>query len=58
MEKKLNPKWYWRRLWTKDNLCTITTAQYWDWLTYIDVRFPRTVNAGALGRLHYRMGGP
>ena len=38
MEKKLNPTAFWRRLWKKDKFCTITTAQYWDWLTYIDVR--------------------
>jgi hypothetical protein len=28
---------FWRRLWKQDKFCTISTAQYWDWLTYIDV---------------------
>ena len=37
MEKKLNPSAYWRRLWSKDKYCSISTAQYWDWLTFIDV---------------------
>ena len=38
MERKLNPAVFWRRLWKQDKFCTISTAQYWDWLTYIDVR--------------------
>ena len=38
MERKLNPSVFWRRLWKQDKFCTISTAQYWDWLTYIDVR--------------------
>ena len=37
MESKLNAGWFLRRT-KKDKLCTITTSQYWDWLTYIDVR--------------------
>jgi hypothetical protein len=37
MERKLNSDVFWRRLWKKDKFCSITTAQYWDWLTYIDV---------------------
>ncbi len=37
MERKLNPQAFWRRLWKTDKYCKITTAQYWDWLTYIDV---------------------
>jgi hypothetical protein len=37
MERKLNPTAFWRRLWANDKYCTISTAQYWDWLTYIDV---------------------
>lgn len=36
MERKLNPTAFWRRLWKNDKFCKITTAQYWDWLTYID----------------------
>ena len=39
MERKLNPSAYWRRLWGKDKYSTISTAQYWDWLTYLDVCF-------------------
>ena len=38
MERKLNPTVFWRRLWKRDKFCTISTAQYWDWITYIDVR--------------------
>jgi hypothetical protein len=37
MERKLNSDVFWRRLWKKDKFCSITTAKYWDWLTYIDV---------------------
>ena len=37
MEKKLNPKAYWRRFWKHDKYCGLSTNQYWDWLTYIDV---------------------
>ena len=37
MEKKLNPVAFWRRLRRQDKYCTISTNQYWDWLTYIDV---------------------
>ena len=37
MERKLNPTAFWRRLRKNDKYCRITTAQYWDWLTYIDV---------------------
>ncbi len=37
MERKLNPVIFWRRLMGKDKYCRITTSQYWDWLTYIDV---------------------
>lgn len=38
LERKLNPQAFWRRLWKQDQFCKITTAQYWDWLTYLDVR--------------------
>lgn len=37
MERKLNPTAFWRRLRKNDKYARITTAQYWDWLTYIDV---------------------
>merc|ERR1711934_332318 len=36
MEKILNPGWFWRRLNKTDQFATLSTAQYWDWLTYID----------------------
>jgi len=38
MEKKLNPTWFARRLRKHDSYATLSTTQYWDWLTYIDVR--------------------
>ena len=37
MEKILNPTWFGQRLNKTDQYCTLSTAQYWDWLTYIDV---------------------
>jgi len=37
MERKLNPTVFWRRFRKQDKFCTISTAQYWDWLTFIDV---------------------
>ena len=43
MERKLNPTAFWRRLRRNDKFCTISTAQYWDWLTYLDVRLS-TIN--------------
>jgi hypothetical protein len=43
MERKLNPAVFWRRLWKTDKYCTISTAQYWDWLTYIDVNQIQTI---------------
>lgn len=36
MERTLNKAWFLRRS-EKDAFCTMSTAQYWDWLTYIDV---------------------
>ena len=39
MERILNPAWFSRRTAEKDQYCTLSTAQYWDWLTYIDVSF-------------------
>ena len=36
MEKKFNPGWFFRRLRPRDDYCTLSIAQYWDWLTYID----------------------
>ena len=38
MEKKLNANWFARRLRKHDSYATLSTTQYWDWLTYIDVR--------------------
>ena len=37
MERILNPSWFWRRLAKTDEYCTLSTSQYWDWITYIDV---------------------
>ena len=37
MEKKLNPQTFWRRLRKHDKFCSLSSNQYWDWLTYIDV---------------------
>ena len=37
MERILNPSWFLRRLTKNDEYCTLSTSQYWDWLTYIDV---------------------
>ncbi len=51
MERKLNPSAYWRRLWKTDKYCSISTAQYWDWLTYIDVRDPYELIFVFAGRL-------
>ena len=36
MERTLNSAWFWRRHSAHQNHCTLSTAQYWDWLTYID----------------------
>jgi len=36
MERRLNSSWFNRRA-AKDQYCTLSTGQYWDWLTYIDV---------------------
>ena len=38
MEKKLNPSWF-SRYSKKDAYASISTAQYWDWITFIDVRY-------------------
>lgn len=60
MERKLNPGAFWRRLWKHDKFCTISTAQYWDWITYLDVKiFSAFFNSDSLpiGRLPYRVGG-
>ena len=45
MEKTLNPVWFERHD-KKDEYCTLTTAQYWDWLVYIDVSSHPTEHAG------------
>lgn len=37
MERKLNPTSFWRRFRKQDQYTSITTIQYWDWLTYLDV---------------------
>ena len=38
MERTLNSSWFARRQQTKDSYCSLSTGQYWDLLTYIDVR--------------------
>ena len=38
MERIFNPAWFNRSGSGRDTLCTLSVAQYWDWLTYIDVR--------------------
>lgn len=38
MEKTLNNAWFMRRTAAKDSYCTLSSSQYWDFLTYIDVR--------------------
>ena len=37
MEKKLNSSWFNRRATALDQICTLTTSHYWDWLVHIDV---------------------
>ncbi len=37
MERKLNSSWFAKRLQKHDTYSTLSTTQYWDWLTYIDV---------------------
>ena len=37
MERKLNPRWFARYARRNDDYATVSIAQYWDWLTYIDV---------------------
>ena len=39
MESKLNSNWFTKRQDAHKNYCTLSTGQYWDWLTYIDVSF-------------------
>ena len=38
MERKLNSKWFARRM-QRDRYCTLSTNQFWDWLVYIDVSY-------------------
>ena len=42
MEKTLNAGWFARRT-EKDRLCTLSTSQYWDLITYIDVSYRQGV---------------
>ena len=37
MERTLNSAWFFRRTQAKDKYCTLSTSQYWDFLTYVDV---------------------
>jgi hypothetical protein len=36
LEKKLNFRRFWDRTNKKEKHCSLTVAQYWDWMTYID----------------------
>ena len=47
MEKTLNSKWFSRHD-QKDEYCTLSSAQYWDWLIYIDVSLSTADPAGRL----------
>lgn len=55
MERKLNAGWFTRRLRKNDSFSTLSTTQYWDWLTYIDVR--TLTDMTLAGRLSYRVRG-
>lgn len=48
MENKLNKQTFLRRLMRTDNHAALSTQQYWDWLTYVDV-------ISDSGILYYRM---
>ena len=37
MERTFNPAWFSMRTKTHLQHCKLSTGQYWDWLTYIDV---------------------
>ena len=37
MEAKLNPTWFAKRATAHTKYCTLSTGQYWDWLSYVDV---------------------
>ena len=39
MEKTFNNAWFMRRESGKDQYCTLSSSQYWDFITYIDVCF-------------------
>ncbi len=42
MERKLNATWFAKRFNKKDKYCALSTNEYWDWLTYIDVNYQIT----------------
>lgn len=48
MERKLNPISFLRRFRRRDNYCSLTTSQYWNLLTYLDVRECVFISAGRL----------
>ena len=58
MERKLNPLWFMRRLRGNDEYCTLSSAQYWDWLVYIDVSLAidKVIVWPLIGRLPNRVG--
>ena len=37
MERTFNVAWFKQRTNASDKLSTLSTSQYWDWLTYVDV---------------------
>ena len=39
MERKLNASWFSKRFNKVDKFCSLSTNEYWDWLTYIDVDY-------------------
>ena len=43
MEAKLNPTWFEKRATAHTKYCTLSTGQYWDWLTYVDVSLPTKI---------------
>ena len=51
MEAKLNPTWFEKRATAHTKYCTLSTGQYWDWLTYVDVSYKSFTNATLFDRM-------
>ncbi len=45
MERLLNPAWFNKRAKADKMLCTLSSSQYWDLLTYIDVSQQKPIHA-------------